>query len=98
MESATAGALHEWVQPLIQLVTAGGFGALVWYLVVKHIPAIEARHKEERLEWMNYIAKRDEKLEDLTKEFMEATHEYQATTDRLKDKIEDLEHTVRTLK
>jgi len=40
----------EWVGYLTQLATAGGFGALVWYLVMKHIPAIEARHREERLE------------------------------------------------
>lgn len=46
----------NWVGPIIQLVTAGGFGALVWYLVVKHIPAIEERHRLERAQdearWM----------------------------------------------
>lgn len=48
-----------WVGPIIQLATAGGFGALVWYLVVKHIPTIEDRHKDERIEWHAAQDKRD---------------------------------------
>lgn len=30
--------IFEHAQPIIQLVTTGGFGALVWYLIVKHLP------------------------------------------------------------
>ncbi len=41
----------DWVPSVLQLATAGGFSALVWYLVVKHIPFIESNHREERTEW-----------------------------------------------
>ena len=37
-----------WAKALIELATAGGFGVLVWYLIVKYIPRMEDRHKEER--------------------------------------------------
>ena len=42
----------DWVDPLIQLVTAGGFGAFAWYLLVKYIPAKEKQHQDavERLD------------------------------------------------
>lgn len=33
------------VSLMIQLATSGGFGALVWYLIAKHIPA---QNKESR--------------------------------------------------
>ena len=59
----------EWVDVVIRLVTAGGFGALVWYLVVKHIPNIEARHKKERDEWRVFIGGRDEALKEVIDEF-----------------------------
>jgi len=59
----------EWVDVVIRLVTAGGFGALVWYLVVKHIPNIEARHKKERDEWRAFIGGRDEALKEVIDEF-----------------------------
>ena len=74
----------NWVGPVIQLVTAGGFGALVWYLIVKHIPAIDERHREERREddkryreerkeWLEYIDRRDKALEATAKQFMDTT-------------------------
>lgn len=73
----------DWVQPVIQLVTAGGFGALVWYFVVKLIPSVEARHKEERAEieerhkleraaWLTYIDKRDVEFQSIFKANSEA--------------------------
>lgn len=87
--------LSEWIQPVIQLVTAGGFGALVWYLVVKHIPQIEARHKSERDEWLNYISHRDDKFEKITAEFTDAVHESRQSNDKLRDKIADLEYAIK---
>lgn len=52
--------MAEWVEPLIQLTTAGGFGAMLWWVLVKHLPRqeqshceridkIEQRHAEEQL-------------------------------------------------
>ena len=41
----------EWARPVIELATAAGFGGLVWYLIAKHLPAVEARHRTERAEW-----------------------------------------------
>ena len=53
---------YDWVDTIVKLVTAGGFGALVWYLVVKHIPAIEKRHQQERDEWKEFLSKRDDAM------------------------------------
>lgn len=58
----------DWVTPLIQLVTAGGFGAFAWYLVIKHIPTIEHRHREERNEWREYFVNRDNDIKALVKD------------------------------
>ena len=38
----------EWIKTVSTLAQTLGFGGLVWYLVVRHIPAIELRNKEER--------------------------------------------------
>lgn len=59
----------EWVSPVVQLTTAGGFTTLVWYLMVKYIPSIEERHRTERTELFNYIKERDKKVEDVTASF-----------------------------
>lgn len=40
----------EWAAPVIQLVTSGGFGALAWYLIVKHGPRVDEMHRVERKE------------------------------------------------
>ncbi len=63
-----------WGQAIVQLVTAGGFGALVWYLMVKYVPSIEERHlvertameeknKAERAEFLGYIQSRDDQVQ-----------------------------------
>lgn len=64
----------EWVTPIINLVTSGGFGALAWYLIVKHYPAMEARHREERKEWKESLEKIIAKHEELTEKALEAIH------------------------
>lgn len=46
---------QQWVDAIVQLVTAGGFGALVWYLICRHIPDIETRHRDERTEWRTFL-------------------------------------------
>jgi hypothetical protein len=38
----------DWVGPVINLVTTGGFGALLWYLVAKRMPEQEKTRREER--------------------------------------------------
>ena len=79
----------SWVAPVIQLVTAGGFGALVWYLVVKHIPSIEKRHADERKEWLEKIEERDTKFEGMTREFItilaETKSEFTKFSERMKN-------------
>ena len=65
---ANADAL-VWVDPLVRLATAGGFGALVWYFIVKHIPGIEKRHRDERQSFLDYIKERDDKLEAIVKDY-----------------------------
>lgn len=61
----------DWVDPVIQLTTAGGFGALVWYLVVKQIPQMETFHREERKLFMVELERRDAKLVGLVNEYHE---------------------------
>lgn len=56
---AQVTAEFPWVQPIIQLTTAGGFGALVWFLVVKQIPQFLDRHRQERTEWYEGQRQRD---------------------------------------
>lgn len=41
---------HEWVQPIVQLATSGGFAALAWYLLIKGLPAVVASFREESKE------------------------------------------------
>lgn len=48
----------------MQAITNGGFGVLLWYLITKHIPAIESRHKEERTELHQYIERRDNEFRE----------------------------------
>ena len=78
--SALAGepsitAMSEWVQALVQLATAGGFAALLWYMVIKHIPAIEDRHRSERQEWLVYIRARDSEYDQLVRDSLKAISE-----------------------
>ena len=58
----------EWVDPVIRLVTSGGFGALLWYIFWKYIPGIEERHRNERKEWLDYIKNRDSDFDEMHKE------------------------------
>ena len=74
----------DWIEPLVQLATAGGFGALVWYLVVKHIPSIEERHQNERKEWLSYIKDRDDNYDEMYKLAIESVND-------VKHKLEQLE-------
>lgn len=76
----------DWVQGVIQLATAGGFSALVWYLVIKHIPAIQSRHKAERDEWLHYIQRRDDSFDALVRENLSAIHEVREELARLGSK------------
>lgn len=72
----------EWVEPIISLVTTGGFGGLLWYIVVKHIPAMEERHKAERRELHEYLVKRDMQVVDITNKYYEAVSEFRAAIAR----------------
>lgn len=72
-----------WVSGLIQLATAGGLGTLAWYLVVKHIPFIEARHASERMEWLTYVRARDEQFERLTREALESVSQLRSAIEKL---------------
>ncbi len=84
MESAL-----DWVSPVIQLTTAGGFGALVWYLVIKHIPGIERRHKSERDEWLAYIQKRDQVSDGVARNYIESVASLRQDLQRIEVKIDE---------
>lgn len=47
--SAATSIDISWVDPVVQIATAGGFGGLTCYLMIRHIPNIEARHAKERM-------------------------------------------------
>lgn len=85
----------DWVAAVIQVATAGGFGALVWYLIVKHIPAIQAAHKEERDEWRAYIDKRDDAFGVLVERFRTAIETTHGQLNTLTHSIADLKGTIR---
>ena len=85
--------LTPWIESLVQLATAGGFGALVWYLVVKHIPAIEERHQGERSEWLHYIQKRDDDFDEMYKTNLEQNMEIQNRLEKLQIRIENVSKT-----
>ena len=64
------------VESIIQVATTGGFGALLWYVIVKQLPKLQDIHRQERSEWSQQmkqqgeeftaaIEKRDQKLADL---------------------------------
>jgi len=84
----------DWASPISQLATAGGFSALVWYLVVKHIPAIEARHQKERAEWLEYIRHRDDSFEHLTTEHLKETSLVSQQLTGVKDRLGDIEDAI----
>lgn len=81
MDIADAG----WAAPLIQLATATGYGGLVWYLVVKHIPLIEQRHQSERVEWLNYIRTRDQEVQQIMRDHVQLTNDVQVEVRKLND-------------
>ena len=62
----------DWSKEVIDLATAAGFAGLVWYLVVRHIPAITQLHQAERKEWLDYIRMRDAKYESLVEKCLAA--------------------------
>jgi len=80
----------SWIESLVQLATAGGFGALVWYLVVKHIPAIEERHQGERSEWLHYIKNRDDDFDEMYRKNLEQNMEIQNQLEKLQIRIENV--------
>ena len=77
-----------WADAIIKLTTAAGFGGLVWYLVVKHIPEIEERHRREREQYREYLDKRDERLEEIAILF--AAEEIPSRLDTIERAIRDV--------
>lgn len=71
-----------WVDSVIQIATTGGFSALVWYMMVKYIPAIEERHREDRRQWRD-------SLEQL---HAETITRMEAITDDIKAVMNRVEH------
>ena len=76
----------DWITPVTTLVSNGGFGALVWYLIVRHLPKIEETHRKEREDldeshaseretWQDAMLKRDVEslrfMQELTKTLTE---------------------------
>lgn len=90
-----ANEFTSWVDPLVRLVTAGGFGALVWYLIVKYIPAIEDRYQKMRKTdqemFLKSMADRDEKLDEIVEKYYMATTEYTRQIERLATMLNDRE-------
>lgn len=81
-------------QAIINLVQAAGFGGLVWYLLVKHIPnendkhtnereKAEEKNRLERQEWLHYIKTRDQEYDALIKDYM-------LNMEKLREELKDL--------
>ncbi len=54
----------DWTESIIQLATASGFGGLVWYLLVKHMPKLQDLHREERKEWTDCMSREAAQFRD----------------------------------
>ena len=63
------GVESEWIASIVQLATAGGYGTLTWYLLVKHLPNREDRHREERLGFITAMESRDKRIETILGEY-----------------------------
>ena len=61
---------------IIALSTQGGMAAFGWWILVKHLPRIEDRHREERQDFIRYMEKRDERTERITSEFRAIAEKY----------------------
>ena len=61
---------EQWLQII---GTGGPLGVLVFYLIVKRLPAVEKRHQEERENerqiFLEYLDKRDQQVERITEKF-----------------------------
>lgn len=78
----------EWVDPLVRLVTAGGFGALVWYLVIKHMPA-------ERTQFLQQLASQYQQLAELTDRYHDTQEALIKTNAELIGTIKELREEIR---
>lgn len=76
-QQAAAGMTLDTV---INVATGAGFGALAWYLIVVVLPKKDEEHrkerqadqerwKAERAEYLEYIKKRDDKLDEMNEKF-----------------------------
>ena len=79
----------------IEFATTGGFLVLSWYLLVRHIPLIEERHRTERdqhqaerREWLEYIQRRDDNFERLTREHIESLAQIRNDINQLRTSIQ----------
>lgn len=85
--------VSEALNPWITLITTGGFGGLVWYLVVVHMPKMAAAEEQLRKEQSStYEELRREERGDFLNElgrqresFLGALKDQQAHFDRLVD-------------
>lgn len=69
-----------WLDVVSGLTASASFACLVWYFVVKHLPALDKRqaeeraedakrHEEERTRWLAYLEKRDDRLDAIANKF-----------------------------
>ena len=86
----------ELADVIVKLVTMGGFGALVWFLIVRHIPAIEDRHRNERHEWRTFIRGRDEALTKVIDDFTDEIKESRTELTQLRTEVRGF-HQSRTM-
>ena len=87
----------SWVEPIIQLVTAGGFGALAWYLVVKHIPKMEQRHREERKELVEALEKKDAQHDDNLEMFNKTVQRSIEVQSTMNGRLDGLEKSIQQI-
>ena len=81
----------EWVDPVVKLVTAGGFGALVWYLVIKHMPA-------ERKQFMDQLATQYTQMTELTDRYHETQERLIKCQAELISLIQDLRKEIQRIR
>ena len=94
--------LPTWIDAIARLGGAGVLGVLLYFLLVKSMPAQEKRHETERTEWrsereawLDYMRKRDVQFERVlvgVEVLLKAVQEQNARVAKLLERIEHERH------
>lgn len=74
-------AATSWIEIVSNLSATGVLAWFCWYLITKHLPKMEDRHREERAELVASLEAKDDKHDEVVEAFnrtMQRSNEVQA--------------------